>query len=180
MRCVDSIMEMGTLCDHFGGGGEYGRDWNIKKVSSPTANGNDQWQRLITSNYLANLTQYFVARAMIHFGTGWSRSWSTSQSIMPTVAIRQVQIESVVAVMGNAEGVHGLDYIMPPGCQSESRESASVRYGTVRSAQGQFLVNRWVRNRTTHRAPTTAVAVDSCDHKTAFRLGNPPKGKLRT
>lgn len=53
---------------------------------------------------------------------------------MPTVAIRQLQIESVVAVMDNGRGAEDLDYTMPSAHQSTREDS-------TRSAQGQFLVS---------------------------------------
>lgn len=53
---------------------------------------------------------------------------------MPTVAIRQLQIESVVVVMDNGRGAGDLDYTMPSAHQS-SREDSTW------SAQGQFLVS---------------------------------------
>lgn len=97
---------------------------------------------------------------------------------MPTVAIRQVQIESVVAVIDNGRGAGDLDYIMPPAHQWSQEDS-------IRSDQGQFLVSGVERGLPGDKCETAPTSINerlSCDHKTAFSLVpvEPPQGMVHT
>lgn len=133
---------------------------------------------LITSNYLANLTQYFVARAMIHFGQGAGAEAPVSQScqLLPSVNFKL----NPLSLSWTTEGVQKTWITQ---CPRPTSQVERIQHGQPRGSFWSAASNEdYPAMSAKPHEPSGINERLSCDHKTAFSLEpvEPPQGMQRT